>query len=538
MSRSPLNALPAWQALQTLAPAYRTLRIADLFTDDPERGSQFSFDVCGSVQLDISRQAIDNTVLQALLELAQQSNLAEGIKQFFAGEKINFTEQRSVSHILARHHASSTSDLASRDEAYDLQQKMFAFAKRLHTGQLFGATGKPLKAIVNIGIGGSDLGPRLLVEAVMAGQRPLVTMRFVANIDSTELAEALLDLNPEETLFILSSKSFTTQETLSNAHTARLWLAEGLRTAGHHITDHAILDKHFIAVTQNIEAAKAWGIHTDNIFALPASVGGRFSVWSGVGLPAILAIGEDRFRAFLAGGAAIDKHFLETPVANNLPVLMALITLWNTQFLNIESLAVLPYAYGLRSFPTYLQQLEMESNGKSITYDGKPVAWHTAQIVWGLTGTNGQHAFHQLLYQGTRRCALDFIVPNMGQDSAAQALRINAKAQAQALMEGRSLEQAKVLLHNQDHSEEQINKLAPHYMIAGNQPSNTLTLAHIGLQDGGERWSAGELGQLVALYEHKTFVLGWLWGINSFDQFGVELGKQMAREMAYEQTLT
>lgn len=534
MYRSPLNTLPAWQVLQTLAPAYRTLRIADLFTNDPERGSKFSFDVCGTVQLDISRQAVDNTILQALLELAQQSNLAEGIKQFFAGEKINFTEQRSVSHILARHYAPSVSDLASKDDAYDLQQKMFLFAKRLHTGRLVGATGKPLKTVVNIGIGGSDLGPRLLVEAVMAGQRPLVTMRFVANIDPTELAEALLDLNPEETLFILSSKSFTTQETLTNAQTARLWLAEGLSASGGQTTE-TILNKHFVAVTQNSEAAKAWGIHTDNIFALPASVGGRFSVWSGVGLPAILAIGEDNFRAFLAGGAAIDKHFSETPFAHNLPVLMALLTLWNTQFLSIESLAILPYAYGLRSFPTYLQQLEMESNGKSVSYEGKPVAWHTAQIVWGLTGTNGQHAFHQLLYQGTRRCALDFIVPNMGQDAAAQALRINAKAQAQALMAGRSLEQAKVLLHQKGNSDEEADKLAPHYMIAGNQPSNTLTLAHIG---SDKRWGAGELGQLVALYEHKTFVLGWLWGINSFDQFGVELGKQMAREMAYEQALT
>jgi glucose-6-phosphate isomerase len=533
MYRSPLNALPAWQALQTLAPAYRTLRITDLFTDHPERGSKFTFDICGSMQLDMSRQAIDDAVLNALLELAHQAQLADGIKQFFAGEKVNFTEQRLASHIFSRYWAPSVPNIALIDDAHDLHHKMFTFTAQIHAKQILGASGKPLKNIINIGIGGSDLGPRLLVEAILAGQRPLVPVRFVANIDPTELAEVLLDLNPEETLFILSSKSFTTQETLSNAHTARLWLAEGLRAVGHQIADHTIIDKHFIAVTQNVEAAKAWGIRVDNIFRLPASVGGRFSVWSGVGLPALLAIGEGKFRAFLAGGCSVDRHFSEAPFSQNLPVLMALTTLWNTQFLAIESLAVLPYAYGLRSFPTYLQQLEMESNGKSVTYEGKPVAWHTAQIVWGLTGTNGQHAFHQLLYQGTRRCALDFIVPNMGQDEAAQALRVNAKAQAQALMQGCSLAQAKALLQQQGHSDADINQLAPHYMIAGNQPSNTLSLAHITEQGGDARWGAGELGQLVALYEHKTFVLGWLWGINSFDQFGVELGKQMAREMVY-----
>lgn len=529
MNRSPLNTLPAWQALQALAPTYRSIRIADLFSTDPKRHSKFLFNAHSSVQLDISRQAIDDTVLDTLLKLAQQSQLTEGIKQFFAGEQINFTEKRSVSHVLARQSTPALLQPGLKNEANDLQQKMFAFARQMHAKQILGATGKPLNSIVNIGIGGSDLGPRLLVEAVMAGQRPLMPVRFIANIDPTELTETLLDFNPEETLFILSSKSFTTQETLSNAQTARLWLAEGLRKLDHRITDQAILDKHFVAVTQNINAAQAWGIHSSNIFALPESVGGRFSVWSGVGLPAILAIGENQFRAFLDGGATIDQHFLETPFSQNLPVLMALITLWNSQFLNIESLAILPYAYGLRSFPTYLQQLEMESNGKSVTHEGKPVDWHTAQIVWGLTGTNGQHAFHQLLYQGTRRCALDFIVPNMGPSSAAQALRINAQAQAQALMVGRSLKQAVELLRNQGKTEEDIKKLAPHYAIPGNQPSNTLSLAHL-----NGKWTASELGQLVALYEHKTFVLGWLWGINSFDQFGVELGKQMAREITHD----
>lgn len=509
-----IDTLPAWQQLSSLSGAMKIQRIAELFKQHPARAKQFEF-ASAHLRFNISRQCLEQKTLDMLLALASQRGLAAGIQQLFSGEPLNFTEQRAVSHMAARLGMSNASAL--QNAAQNNLSNMETFAQKIHAGALLGATGKPLKAVVNIGIGGSDLGPRLLTQALMAGQRALVPIYFVASVDPADLTEALLDLNPEETLFIISSKSFTTPETLSNAHHARQWLKQSL---GNAYTESAVM-LHFAGITNNPIAAHHFGIAQEQIFDLPATVGGRFSVWSTVGLSAMLAIGVQRFRDFLAGGKSMDEHFSTTPLAHNLPIIMALVALWNSQFLDIETLAVLPYSHALRGFPAYLQQLEMESNGKAVGRDGQTLAYHTAQIVWGAAGTNGQHAFHQLFYQGTRRCALDFIVPTDFHCSAQQALLINAQAQAQALIAGQDLETSKTLLRAQGKNEEAVHRLAPHLVSPGNQPSSMLFF---------ETLTPQVLGELMALYEHKVFVLGWLWGINSFDQFGVELGKDMARK--------
>lgn len=514
MATFSITTLPAWQQLCALSATMKAQRIAELFAQHPARTQHFEF-ASTHLRLNIARQCLEQKTLDRLLALASQMGLVEGIQRFFAGEQLNFTEQRAVAHMAARF------SMADADALQNAAQKnlsnMETFVRKFHAGALLGATGKPFKAVVSIGIGGSDLGPRLLTQALMAGQRTLVPIYFVASVDPADLTEALLDLNPQETLFIISSKSFTTPETLSNAHHARQWLMQALGGA----CKESALMSHFVGITNNHVAAHHFGIAKQQIFDLPTAVGGRFSVWSTVGLSAMLAIGVERFRDFLAGGKSMDNHFLTTPLTHNLPVLMALVALWNSQFLGIETLAVLPYSHALRGFPAYLQQLEMESNGKAVGRDGQALACHTAQIVWGAAGTNGQHAFHQLFYQGTRRCALDFIVPTIFHDSAQQALLINAQAQAQALIEGQNLETSQTLLRAQGKKEEEVHRLAPHLVSPGNQPSSMLFF---------ETLTPQVLGELIALYEHKVFVLGWLWGINSFDQFGVELGKDMARK--------
>ena len=509
-----IDTLPAWQQLGSFSAVMKAQRIAEMFTHHPTRTKHFEF-TSAHLQLNIARQCLEQKTLDTLLALASQRGLAEGIQQLFAGEQLNFTEQRAVAHMAARLGMSNASAL--QNAAQNNLSNMETFAQKFHAGALLGTTGKPLKAVVSIGIGGSDLGPRLLTQALMAGQRTLAPIYFVASVDPADLTEALLDLNPEETLFVISSKSFTTPETLSTAHHARRWLKQSL---GNECKESAMMS-HFVGITNNSIAAHHFGIAKEQIFDLPATVGGRFSVWSTVGLSAMLAIGVERFRDFLAGGKSMDNHFSTTPLAHNLPVLMALVALWNSQFLGIETLAVLPYSHALRGFPAYLQQLEMESNGKAVGRDGQSLAYHTAQIVWGAAGTNGQHAFHQLFYQGTRRCALDFIVPTAFDCRAQQALLINAQAQAQALIEGQNLETSQTLLRAQGKNEEEVHRLAPHLVSPGNQPSNMLFF---------ETLTPQVLGELIALYEHKVFVLGWLWGINSFDQFGVELGKDMARK--------
>ncbi|MDY0012468.1 MAG: glucose-6-phosphate isomerase [Rhodocyclaceae bacterium] len=510
LPRPAPESLPAWQHLLAHARGLSTRPIIGLFREDPLRAGTFALEWDG-LYLDYSKQLVDAPARQALADLARETLLAEGIKALFSGALVNHTEGRAVLHMALRDPALAPP--GDRPEVDQTRARMTALAEDFRAGRLMGAAGHPLDTVVNLGIGGSDLGPRMAVEALAAGPGKV---HFVANIDARDFQETVAGLDPARTLFIISSKSFGTAETLSNARAARQWL-------GQLGVPEEALDTHFVAVSNAVAAARHFGIAPERILPLPEWVGGRFSVWSAIGLPLLLAIGPTAFDQFLAGGRAMDQHFRSAPILENLPVLMGLVGLWNTVFLGAETLAVLPYAHGLRSFPAYLQQLEMESNGKRVRADGSPVAGHTAPIVWGGAGTIGQHAFHQLFYQGTRRVPLDFIVPAGGAGPAQQGLVDNALAQAAALMQGRDAATAAALLAARGLPATEVARLTPHLVCPGNQPSTTLLF---------DALTPYRLGQLVALYEHKVFVQGWLWGINSFDQYGVELGKEMARNLA------
>lgn len=517
--RSPPRELPAWQALHAHADRLRAIHLTTLFASDPGRFERFSMRHERLVA-DFSRHALDDVALDSLFELADQSGLRTAIKDLFSGARLNFTENRAALHMAMR--GSCPIPDADADNVRSTGERMRAFAHALRRGEVTGVTGKPVRRVINLGIGGSDLGPRMAVEALSRLGERSPAVSFVANVDPLELDEALDDADPHTTLFIVSSKSFTTAETLANAHAARNWLVAALGAG-------ADTSAHFAAVSNAPTAAAAFGIAPERVFALPEWIGGRYSVWSAIGLPLMIAVGESAFDRFLEGGGSMDVHFRATDFRENLPVIMALLGIWNTDFLGIESLAILPYAHGLRSFPAWLQQLEMESNGKRCLRDGTTSQVATAPIVWGGTGTVGQHAFHQLLYQGTRRVALDFIVPVGASGTSHQILVENAFAQAAALMTGRDLAAARKLLQTRNMPDMEIERLAPHMVCPGNQPSTTLLLPDL---------DPYTLGQLLALYEHKVFVQGWIWGINSFDQFGVELGKDMARSIAGPHTGT
>lgn len=510
---TPPQRLPAWGALERHASRLRDVRVATLFDLDPTRFDTLALRQ-GGLLVDFSKQALDRPALDALLALAEQSKLADGIDALFAGRAVNFTENRAALHMALRR---SCAPPAGEREAFeDAGRRVREFAGAVRGGSLRGATGKAFRLVVNLGIGGSDLGPRMAAEALVAPEGGAVEVRFVANVDPRELDEALADADPARTLFIVSSKSFSTAETLANARAARAWLSSGLGA-------HADPGLHFAAVSNATDKAAAFGIAPERVFPLPEWVGGRYSVWSAIGLPLIVAVGDAAFDEVLAGARAIDEHFANAPLGANLPVLMGLVGLWNTDFLRIETLALLPYAYALRSFPAWLQQLEMESNGKRALRDGTISAVATSPIVWGGVGTVGQHAFHQLFYQGTRRTALDFVVPvERDDDARRRALVENALAQAAALMTGRDRDAAAAALRAEGATDAEAQRLAPHLVCPGNQPSTTLLLPAL---------TPRTLGQLMALYEHKVFVQGWIWGINSFDQYGVELGKEMARKL-------
>lgn len=511
--RSLPHDLPAWQALAAHADRLRAIHLPSLFTSDPGRFARFSVGHDRLV-LDFSRHAVDEAALGSLTQLAEQSGLQDAIEALFNGAHLNFTENRAALHMAAR--GSCPIPDGDADAVRATGERLRAFARALRSGKVTGATGRPIRRVINLGIGGSDLGPRMAVEALsrLRGHGPAVS--FVANIDPLELDEALVGADPHTTLFIVSSKSFTTAETLANAHAARDWLVAALGAD----VDTSV---HFAAVSNAPAAAAAFGIASERVFALPEWIGGRYSIWSTIGLPLMIAVGESAFDRFLEGGRSMDLHFRGSDFRQNIPVIMALLGIWNTDCLGIESLAVLPYAHGLRSFPAWLQQLEMESNGKRCLRDGTTSRVATAPIVWGGVGTVGQHAFHQLLYQGTRRVALEFIVPVGAGDTRGQILVENAFAQAAALMDGRDLAAAREILQARNVPDGEIERLAPHMVCPGNQPSTTLLLPDL---------NPYTLGQLLALYEHKVFAQGWIWGINSFDQFGVELGKEMARRIA------
>ena len=507
----------AWSRLEA---AVSPRRIVELFADEPDRLATLTREAAG-LRLDLSKQPWTRAAFEAALDLARASGVEAARARLFAGETVNASENRAAMHMALR--APAGADYRAQGvrvsaEVEVTRAQMAAFARQVRSGARRGATGKPFRAIVHIGIGGSDLGPRLIWEAL----RPLVPeieLRFAANVDPAELALALADLDPAETLVVAVSKTFTTQETLTNAGSAREWLRAALGPAA---------DAHLVAVSAAPDKAQAFGVPADQVFAFWDWVGGRYSLWSAVGLSCAIALGPEVFDALLAGGAAMDAHFVEADLADSLPVRLALAHVFNRNILGRPIRAVIPYAQRLRLFPPFLQQLEMESNGKRVTADGRPVAHETAASVFGDAGTNGQHAFFQALHQGTDVVPVDFVAvaePREGDPSSHVKLLANAIAQAEALMVGRSAEEVRAELEAGGSSPEATARLVPQRSFPGDRPSSFILM---------DRLTPERLGALIALYEHKVFVEGVLWGINSFDQWGVELGKSLAARVLRE----
>jgi len=512
----PLTRREAWKALQAHYKLVRELHLRNLFAEDPTRGERLTAEAAG-IFLDYSKNRITGETVQLLLQLAEESGLRERIHAMFRGEKINVTENRAVLHVALR--APRDSSIVVDGEnvvplVHAVLDKMAGFSNRVRSGEWKGHTGKPIRNVINIGIGGSDLGPVMAYEALKHYSERSMTFRFVSNVDGTDFAEAAHDLDPAETLFIVSSKTFTTLETMTNAHSARAWLLQGLGG------DETSVARHFVAVSTNAAEVARFGIDTANMFEFWDWVGGRYSMDSAIGLSTMLAIGPDNFRALLDGFHQMDEHFRTAPFERNLPVLMGLLTVWYSDFFGAQTVAVLPYEQYLKRFPAYLQQLTMESNGKQATLDGGSVRYATSPIFWGEPGTNGQHSFYQLIHQGTRLIPCDFIAfgqPLNPLGPHHDMLLANVCAQAEALAFGKTLEQVK--------AEGTPDWLAPHRVFEGNRPSNTILV---------ERLTPAALGKLVALYEHSVMTQGTIWNINSFDQWGVELGKVLAQRIIPE----
>ncbi|HEY8370249.1 MAG TPA: glucose-6-phosphate isomerase [Thermodesulfobacteriota bacterium] len=519
MSRTPLTQRPAWRALEAHYERVRDLHLRDLFAADPTRGERLSAEGAG-LYLDYAKNRITDETLRLLLDLAESAGLRARIDAMFRGEKINVTERRAVLHVALRAPRTASIVVDGEDvvpKVHAVLDRMSAFAERVRRGDWRGFTGKPIRNVVNIGIGGSDLGPVMAYEALRYYSDRGLTLRFVSNIDATDFVEAVRDLDPAETLFIVSSKTFTTLETLTNAHTARDWLVRALG-------DDRAVASHFVAVSTNAAEVARFGIDTRQMFEFWDWVGGRYSLDSAIGLSLMIAVGPEAFRRMLAGFHAMDEHFRTSPFDRNLPVLLGLIGLWYVDFFGAETVAVLPYDQYLRRLPAYLQQLDMESNGKRVDLDGRPVDYQTGPIVWGEPGTNGQHAFYQLLHQGTRLVPCDFIgfcrsLNEVGRHH--DLLMANLFAQAEALAFGKTAEEVA--------AEGVAAFQVPHRTFEGNRPSNVIL---------AERLTPEVLGSLIALYEHKVFVQGTIWHINSFDQWGVELGKALAQRIVPELTGT
>jgi glucose-6-phosphate isomerase len=512
-----LRRLDAWQALARHAEEIRDLHLRELFADDRNRGERLALEAEG-VYLDYSKNRITDETLGLLLQLAEERGLPDRIEAMFAGDTINSTEDRAVLHVALRAPVGARVEVDGEDvtaKVHDVLCRMAVFADRVRAGEWKGATGKPIRNVVNIGIGGSDLGPAMAYEALRHYSRRDMTFRFVSNVDGTDFVEATRDLDPAETLFIVSSKTFTTLETMANARSAREWLLVAL-------SDKAAVASHFVAVSTNEAEVRAFGIDPANMFGFWDWVGGRYSMDSAIGLSTMLAIGPDAFRELLSGFHAIDEHFRTAPLERNLPVLMGLLTVWYADFFDAETVAVLPYEQYLKRFPAYLQQLTMESNGKSATLDGQRVDYQTSPIYWGEPGTNGQHSFYQLIHQGTKLIPCDFIgftdTSNRLGDHH-DLLMANVFAQTEALAFGKTAAEVE--------AEGTPGWLVPHRLFDGNRPTNTILL---------DRLTPEALGKLVALYEHSVFTQGVIWGINSFDQWGVELGKALAKRIVPELT--
>jgi glucose-6-phosphate isomerase len=518
-----LTQSPAWQALSRHFETVRSLTLRQLFAEDGSRFQRFSLRAAG-LFLDYSKNRVTAETLTLLVALARQASVEARRQAMFEGQKINTTEGRAVLHVALRNRSNQPILVDGKDvmpEVNAVLAQMRRFTDTVRSGSWLGHTGKRIRHVVNIGIGGSDLGPVMACEALKPYGHPELTMHFVSNVDGTHVSETLKKVDAETTLFIVASKTFTTQETLANAHTARDWF---LRNGG----SESAIAKHFVAVSTNAKAVSAFGIDTANMFGFWDWVGGRYSLWSAIGLPIALYIGMDNFEALLGGGHAMDRHFREAPLEANMPVILALLGIWHSNFQGFSSHLIAPYDQYLHRFPAYLQQLEMESNGKSVTLDSKGVDYATCPVIWGEPGTNGQHSFYQLLHQGTRVVPADFIAPLHSQNPVGDhhlLLLANCFAQTEALLRGKTAEEARAELQAQGLSGEALEAAVPHRVFAGNRPTSTILV---------ERLDPASLGALIVLYEHKVFVQGAIWNLNSFDQWGVELGKQLAKRIEPE----
>jgi glucose-6-phosphate isomerase len=515
LKMQPLTQRAAWKALETHHEKIKSSTLRSLFADDPQRADRFTIEAAG-LFLDYSKNRITDETRKLLLQLAQESGLRERIDAMFSGEKINITEKRAVLHVALRAPKGESILVDGQDvvpPVHVVLDKMAAFANRVRSGEWKGHTGKRIRNVINVGIGGSDLGPVMAYEALKYYSDRSMVFRFVSNVDGTDFAEAVVDLDPAETLCIISSKTFTTLETMTNAHTARDWAIKGLK-------DESSIAKHFVAVSTNDVEVKKFGIDTANMFEFWDWVGGRYSMDSAIGLSTMLAIGPDNFRAMLSGFHQMDEHFRTAPFESNLPVILGLLSVWYNDFFDAQTVAVLPYEQYLKRFPAYLQQLTMESNGKHVTLEGEHVNYDTGPIYWGEPGTNGQHSFYQLIHQGTRLIPCDFIgfyktLNPLGRHH--DMLLANVFAQAEALAFGKTAEQVK--------AEGTPDWLVPHRVFEGNRPSNVIM---------ADKLTPETLGRLIALYEHSVFTQGTIWQIDSFDQWGVELGKVLAQHIIAE----
>ncbi|MET0088850.1 MAG: glucose-6-phosphate isomerase [Candidatus Thiodiazotropha sp.] len=512
-----INQTDEWRALEQHWTEIEPLLMRDLFQQSPERSEQMSLRQCG-ILLDYSKNRVTGRSLNLLLALAQSVDLDGWRRRMFSGERINITENRAVLHVALRNRSNQPIWFDGEDvmpAVNAVLDKMGRFAESVRSGEWRGFTGKSITDVVNIGIGGSNLGPLMVCEALKPYQSPGLRVHFVSNVDATHIHETVKSLNSETTLFVVASKTFTTQETLTNARTARDWLLNSLK-------DDAAVARHFVAVSTNAEQVSAFGIDVENMFEFWDWVGGRYSLWSAIGLPIALAIGMPGFLEMLEGAHEMDQHFLHADLSQNMPVIMALLGIWYVNFAGAHSEAVLPYDQYLQYLPAYLQQADMESNGKRVTRLGRPVEYNTGPIIWGAAGTDGQHAFYQLIHQGTHLIPCDFIMPVNSHNETAdhhQKLFANCLAQSEALMKGKTRTEVREEMEQAGMDPEKIVDLLPHRIFPGNRPSNTLLIDKI---------TPSRLGSLIALYEHKIFVQGVIWRVNSFDQWGVELGKQLA----------
>ncbi|MDD2832945.1 MAG: glucose-6-phosphate isomerase [Methylotenera sp.] len=519
-----LNQLPVWQKLCQHEQEIADLHMRDIFANDPNRFDKYHLKF-SDILFDYSKHRITDETLPLLFQLAREANIEQWRDKMFSGEKINITENRAVLHTALRNRANTPVYVDGHDVMPDVNAvlaQMREFTNKVRSGKWMGYTGKRITDIINIGIGGSDLGPVMVCDALKPYANPDLKVHFVSNIDGAHLMRALNVCNPETTLFIVASKTFTTQETMTNAMSARAWFLNSAK-------DNAFVAKHFVALSTNTKAVQDFGIDTVNMFAFWDWVGGRYSLWSAIGLSIALYVGMDNFEELLQGAFEMDEHFKTAPLEQNMPVIMALIGVWYNNFFHVDSQAILPYDQGLSRFPAYLQQADMESNGKFICRDGSRVTYKTGPVIWGEAGTNGQHAFYQLIHQGTQIVPADFLIPvhshykvSSNGHAHHKILLANFLAQTQSLMLGKTKEQARAELEKQGLSGEALESLLPHKMFEGNRPTTSILF---------DKLTPNTLGKLIALYEHKIFVQGIIWDINSYDQWGVEYGKQIAQQI-------